>query len=684
MNRNRYLIGALLVCNLTLAQIDRRVQPQASPEPEINFGTPQEYQFSNGLTLMVVENHKLPQVSVSLRIDSPLYTEGERAGINGLLTRMMGKGSTNVSKDAFEEEIDFMGAHFHFNSDGAHASSLTRYFPRVFELLADATLHPNFIESELTKEKDKLIEALKTSEKDVKTVARRVENLLSYGPAHPRGEYITESSIGNTDMAALKAQYQKMFHAQNAYLIVVGDIDFATAKKMTKKHFGRWKKGTVANSQFPAPTNVAQTEIAFVEMPNAVQSEISAIFTFDLDKKNPDYYAAMIANQILGGGGEARLFLNLREDKGYTYGAYASLSDSRKTKARLRTFASVRNAVTDSAIVQMIYEIGRLGKEFVTEKELETVKQKYSGSLIGSLEDPENIANFAYSTKTQQLPEDFYNNLLKNIKKVTREDIQRVGNKYFSDKQLRIVVTGKGSDILSNLENVKMGNQVLSVKYYDKYGTATVRPSFSKPIPAGITAQTIIENYLDAIGGSAALEKIKSRHMVYEANLQGMTIQMEEKKADNTKMSMEIKMMGNTVQRIVINSEAAFMEAQGQKIPIPKAQKEASQASLPIFPELFFGEKVTLKGIVDKDGKEAYEIKINEEKTYYFDTTTHLKIAEINVQDGSAVETKITAYKEVSGLKIPETVVSQMGPQEVNFVLKSVRFNSVFSEAEFQ
>lgn len=681
---NKYILGALLVGTMAAAQVDRTTQPQAAPEPEINFGTPQEYQFSNGLTLMVVENHKLPQVSVSLRIDNPLYTEGDKAGINGLLTQMMGKGSQNISKDAFEAEIDFMGASLNFSSSGAYASSLTRYFPRVFEMLADATLNPNFSESELTKEKEKRIEGLKTSEKDVKTAARRVENLLSYGADHPRGEYVTETSITNTDMAALQAQYHKMFHAQNAYLIVVGDIDFAKAKKMTKKYFGKWDKGTVAPTQFPVPTNVKQTEIAFVEMPNAVQSEISALFTFDLNKKNPDYYAAIIANQILGGGGAARLFLNLREDKGYTYGSYASLTDSRKTKARLRAFASVRNAVTDSAIVQMVYEIGRLGKELVSEEELQTVKQKYTGRLIRSLEDPENIANFAYNIKTQDLPVDFYNNLLKNIKKVTREDILRVGKKYFSERQLRIVVTGKGSDILTKLENVRLDDELLSVRYYDKYGTETARPTFSKPIPEGVTAQTVIEAYLDAIGGRSALQKVNTRHTIYEANLQGMTVQMEEKKANNTQMAMEIKMMGNTMQRIVINPQEAFMEMQGQKVPLPPAQKEAALAGLPIFPELFSGEKAVLKGIVDRNGMTVYEIQTSAGKTTYFDLVSHLKVAEVEIQEGNAVETKIGPYKEVAGIKVPESIQSQMGPQEVTFTLQSVLFNTSFPAATFQ
>lgn len=680
-----YLLLGILFCYTSVAaQIDRSQQPQPGPEPEINFGSPQEYRFSNGLTLLVVENHKLPQVSVSLRIDNPLYPEGDKAGINQLLSEMMGKGSKSIEKDAFEEEIDFMGAHFHFNLDGAHASSLTRYFPRVFEMLADATLHPNFVPEEFEKEKEKAIEGLKTAEKDVKTAARRVQNLSSYGAQHPYGEYTTEDSLQNSTLEDLMKQYQQIYHAKNAYLIVVGDINFKAAKKLAKKHFGRWKAGAIKTTSFPAPENVSETQIAFVEMPNAVQSEIAALFTSDLDKNNPDYYAALIANQILGGGGEARLFLNLREDKGFTYGAYSNLSGDHKTKARLRAATSVRNAVTDSAVVELHYEIDRMSKELVTDEELDLVKNKYAGSLIRSLEDPENIANFTYNVKTQNLPDNFYNNLLKNIKKVTKKDILRASKKYLSAGQLRIVVTGKGSDILSPLEALKINGMPVKVSYFDKWGTATERPTFSKPIPEGTTAQSVIEGYLDAIGGRAQLEKIQTKHSVYEASMQGMTLQMEEKKVGNTKMIMEIKMMGNTMQRIVINQANAYMEMQGQRMDLKGDEKDAVMEGLPLFPELFYTDQIELIGILDWNDKEVFEIKINPNKTVFYDTQTFLKVAEVELQNDRSSTTQFGPYKDVSGIKVPEKIQSNMGPQEVTFNLINIAFNRSFSNTDFE
>ena len=186
MRHFKLLLGITLFCNLvTLAQVDRSLQPKSGPAPEINFGIPKEFLFENGVTLMVVENHKLPKVSVSLRIDNPLHLEKDKAGVQSLLGVMLGKGSINMIKDDFEEEIDFMGASLSFSSSSANAGSLSRYFPRVYEMMADAALKPNFLAVEFEKEKNKILESIKSSEKDVKTVARRVEKLLSYGKHHP-------------------------------------------------------------------------------------------------------------------------------------------------------------------------------------------------------------------------------------------------------------------------------------------------------------------------------------------------------------------------------------------------------------------------------------------------------------------------------------------------------------------
>ena len=173
-----------MICLPLQAQIDSQ-QPQSGPAPEIQLEQPQEFTLKNGLRVLVVENHKLPRASANLNIDLAPVFEGELAGVSALLSSMLGKGSLSIEKNVFEEEVDFLGARLSFGSSSAFASSLSRYFSRVLELMADAALQPNFLQEEFDKEKEKLIEGIKSDENSVPAAARRVESLITYGKNHP-------------------------------------------------------------------------------------------------------------------------------------------------------------------------------------------------------------------------------------------------------------------------------------------------------------------------------------------------------------------------------------------------------------------------------------------------------------------------------------------------------------------
>ncbi len=424
-------------------------------------------------------------------------------------------------------------------------------------------------------------------------------------------------------------------------------------------------------------------------MPNAVQSEIAVLNTATLNKKHPDYFAAILANEILGGGGEARLFLNLREDKGYTYGAYSQLRDSHKTKARFRASTSVRNRVTDSAVVEMINEVKRMNSEMVTDEELEIVKAKYTGNFVISLEDPETIANYALNIKTQDLDSNFYRDYLKNLNAVTKEDIFRVAKKYFKSDQAKIVVTGKGSDILDALEKITFNGKTLKVSYHDQYGNSIDRPNYSINTPAGITASSIIESYIEAIGGREKLSMVKSIIERSEASMQGATIEVISQKNNKRQAITELKMMGNVMQKQVVNKDKAFMEMQGQKIDFEGQTLEDMIQIAALFPELNFDlNSLEFKGIVDVDDKKAYEIKISETKSNFYDTSTFYKIQTIQTQEiigNSQTSTvKFGDFKQVNGIYFPHTTTLSMGPQAIDFKSTGIELNTTIDASLFE
>ena len=666
-----------------MAQIDRSVQPQPKAAPKIQLEDPQTFTLSNGLKVLVVENHKLPRVRVQLLLDNPPVLEGEKAGVSSLTGALLGKGSSNISKDDFNEEVDFLGATISFSGQSAFASTLSRYFPRILELMAEAAFNPNFSQEEFEKEKERFIENLRSEEKDVSAVARRVQSALAYGTAHPYGEFVSIESLEKVTLQDVSDFYARYFSPDNAYLVLIGDLDIKTAKKLVKSHFKDWSSKLQNGPSYSEASNLAEPTINFVDMPNAVQSEIVVQNLVSLKMSDPDYIPVLIANQILGGGAEGRLFLNLREDKGYTYGSYSSVGTDKYSNARFRASAQVRNAVTDSAVVEILNEIKKIGAERVSEVDLKNAKEKYKGSFVRSLERPETVANFALNIETQGLSADFYENYLSRIDAVTAEEVQRVAQKYFKVDQARIVVVGKGSEVLPALEKMQFDSKPLKVTYFDKFAAAIDRPEFKIELPEGVDAASVLSAYLEAIGGSEAASAVKTFAITYGASVQGMNLQLVVGQSAANEFTQEMKMMGNVMQRTVINETEAFMEAQGQKIPLDDTQKKSVAEDAALVSELVWlnnpNAELSLTGIEMVDDRPAYVVKVSENRVAYYDTETGLKLKQVTTQEmqGQTISqaTSFGEYKEVSGLLIPHVVSQNLGPQTVDFTIEVAKIN---------
>ena len=666
-----------------IAQIDRSVQPQPKSAPKIQLEDPQTFTLSNGLKVLVVENHKLPRVRVQLLLDNPPVLEGEKAGVSSLTGALLGKGSSNISKDDFNEEVDFLGATISFSGQSAFASTLSRYFPRILELMAEAAFNPNFSQEEFEKEKERFIENLRSEEKDVSAVARRVQSALAYGTAHPYGEFVSIESLEKVTLQDVSDFYARYFSPDNAYLVLIGDLDVKTAKKLVKSHFKNWSSKLQNGPSYSEASNLAEPTINFVDMPNAVQSEIVVQNLVSLKMSDPDYIPVLIANQILGGGAEGRLFLNLREDKGYTYGSYSSVGTDKYSNARFRASAQVRNAVTDSAVVEILSEIKKIGTERVSEVDLKNAKEKYKGSFVRSLERPKTVANFALNIETQGLSTDFYENYLSRIDAVTAEEVQRVAQKYFQVDQARIVVVGKGSEVLPALEKMQFDAKPLKVTYFDKFAAAIDRPEFKIELPEGVNAASVLSTYLEAIGGSEAAAAVKTFAITYGASVQGMNLQLVVAQSAAAEFTQEMKMMGNVMQRTVINETEAFMEAQGQKIPLDDTQKKSFAEDAALVSELVWlnnpNAELSLTGIEMVDDRPAYVVKVSENRVAYYDTETGLKLKQVTTQEmqGQTISqsTSFGDYKEVSGLLIPHVVSQNLGPQTVNFTIEEAKIN---------
>jgi len=680
MKKTIFILSSLFLTLIMQAQ--DRPQPKPGPAPVINIGKPETFELKNGLKVLVVENNKLPRVSYNLTLDNAPYAEGDKKGVAEITSELIGSGTKKMSKDAFNEEIDFLGANIGFSANGAYASGLSKYSDRILELMADGALNSVFTQEELDKEKTKLIEGLKTQEKSVQAVASRVEDVLVYGKNHPNGEYLTEESINKVTLNDAILNYTTYFVPANAYLVITGDVKFKDVKKAVEKYFGSWKKATAPVVTYGDPKDVQYTQINFVDMPNAVQSEISLVNVSNLKMTDKDYFAVLLANQIIGGDFNSYLNMNLREAHGWTYGARSSIRGD-KYVGKFKSNTQVRNAVTDSAVVEFFKEIKRIRTEKVAADMLKNVKAGYIGNFVMQIQKPGTVARYALLTRTQNLPADFYENYIKNINAVTADDIMRVANKYFLADNTRVIITGKGSDVLPGLE--KLG---IPMFYFDKFGNQVDKPVAKKAIPAGVTAKTVFDNYIKAIGGDKNAKSVKTVFSTLNGKVQGIDVTMTRKSSAAGKKVDEVKGMGQTLSKEVFDGAKGYETAQGQKEDY-SADKIASAKfySLP-FPELTLATKpgIALSGIESIDGKDAYAIK-DGKKTLYYDVTTGLKLAESNVEEMQGQQmTQVISfadYKDVKGVKVPFKTTLNVGI-EIELTASDVKINEGVTDADFK
>lgn len=677
------LLIALVASNFIFSQVDRSQIPPSGPDPEIKLGQPYEYELTNGLKLIIVENNKLPRASVNLFIDSQSYSSNGKTGIGSITSSLLGKGTKNISKDDFIEEIDFMGSTLALYTTGAYGSSLSKYFPRLLELLADGLLNPVFDLEEFTKEKERLLESIKENEKNVRTIASRVGDIIIYGKNHPNAEYTSESSINNISFDDLEVYFKKRFIPNNAYMVIIGDVNAEETKDRIVGLFSKWEKGKVITEDITVNSSFEQTEIHFIDMPNAIQSEIRFQNLIDMRKSNPDYISLLVANRILGGEPESRLESKIREDKGYAYYARSNFGSNKYASTTFNAFTSSRAEVTDSSVVELLSEIDKIKKIKVGDQELSDIKAAYFGDFVRESESPSTIAQYSVDIKIEELDNDYYKNFIRNVNQVSADDIIKVSNKYFNTNQGAIIIAGKGSELIDKLENLSYDGKKININYYDKSGNIIDKPDYS--VDSNITAEGIINRYINLIGGKENLEEVQSIELKGSAdlNMQGQSFKLEfySLKNNQNQSLSTVSAGGMQVQKSVFNKDQGYNVVNGQKIILSEEELEQALTDSNLFSELSYDyEIVKLVGSSTIDNQKVYEIKISDNNTEYYSIETGLKVKEVENQliDGNQIiiETTIKEYREVNGILIPSEI-NQVTPAVPIPGGISIKFNTI-------
>ena len=682
---------ALFAQTVMAQKLDRSQKPKPGPAPVLTFADPVIYKLPNGITVLVVENHKLPKITASYSVDAGPITEGTKAGVIDLLGGMLNEGTTTKTKVQFDEAVDQLGANVSLYGTGGSTSALTRYFDQAFLLMADAMRNPAFPVASFEKLKSQTITGLKSNEKSAKAISGRVVGALSYGLNHPLGEFTSEQSVNSITLADVKASYKKYVTPSRGYLTFVGDIKPEAAKALALKAFSDWKGTILALPVLANVKNPSKTEVDVIDLSNAVQSEITVTNLINLPLSSPDYHAVLLANQILGGGADAKLFTNLREKHGFTYGAYSSTGSGR-FQANFSATAAVRNEKVDSAVVEILKEINIMRTAKVSPDDLQNAKNLYNGSFALGLENPARMASFASNILINNLPKDFYRTYLQKINAVTADDILRVSKKYFGHDDTRVVIVGKQETFVPGLKQ-----KGFTVNLFDKFAVPVKEGAAGASTAVKKSATEIIAKYLTAIGGEAELKKVTALELTGTMEVQGQKLAASIKQMAPNLEKTEISMGGNVVMKESFNGTTGAQSQMGQSKVTSEEELAVKKAKKGLFDQVYYGTgyTVVVAGNEKVGTADTYKLMVTspagKKVTEYYDVTTGLLLKDEKTIKAAGTEvqqsTEYSDYRKVGNILLPyklaQSVQTPMGNQEFAIIITDVKVNSPLKVADF-
>jgi len=702
MKKIAFSILALSVAAATFAQpLNRSVRPKPGPAPEISLGKTESFTLANGMKVFVVENHKLPTIEVSIQLDVKPELEGNMTGYRDMMSELLVSGTTTRSKEKLNEEIDRMGASIDANSTAIQGGGLKKYQEKILELMADIAMNAKISQDELDRTKKKSLSAIETTKNQPDAMVSNVSAVVNYGPNHPYGEVSTEETIKNITLARCESYYKTYFRPNVAYMAIVGDVTAAEMKPLVEKYFGKWQQAPVPAATYPTPQLAGKTtKVAFAPRTGAVQSVVEVTYPLaDLKPGMPDVIKAKVANTILGGGSQGRLFQNIREKHGWGYGSYSSLSED-KFCGNFTATLKVKNNVSDSALEALVNEMRIIRTERVADSTLRSTISYISGNFAIGLEDPRRIAQFAINIERYNMPKDYYKNYLKDLSAVSADDVMAMAKKYILPENANIVVAGSKEDVANKLAKFSADGKV---DYYD-YAGRPIKPSETKAAPLGLTADDVYKKYVAALGGEKALNSLKDLKLVSTAEMQGtpLTVTVSKKAGGKLRETIEVSMPnGNkmTVQKRVFDGTKGYMEAQGKKKDLEGEEIADAKQEADLQLELHsaqYGIKRTLKGMETVDGAEAYLVESvdakGEKMLEFFDAKSGLLVRQTKYEkDPTGAEvaqsTDMSDYREVpgtNGYKVPYFMSVPAGGMSFNLKVQSVEVNKGIPDSDFQ
>lgn len=456
------LFGVVAATSVGGAQtLDRSKVPTLGPPPKVSLPPIVTRQLSNGLKLMVVEQHELPLADFVLVVGSGgTMDPSSKGGVANLTSAMLTEGTTSRSALDIADQIAFLGIGLNAGSSWDAATinlhTPTSQLDSALALFSDVVLHPAFRTEDFDRVKKNRLTALVQLKDRPTAIADQAYAAILYGTSHPYGHNLlgTEASITGMTPADVQSFYRTNFMPNNSTLIVVGDVTADQVEKKISALLGGWQRGSVSPFKFGDAPKAGATTVYLIDKPGAAQSSFR-IGSIGVPRSTKDYFALNVMNTILGGTFTSRLMQNLRETHGYTYGA-RSRFDMRQSAGPFTASAEVVAAKTDSGLVEFMKELNAI-RDTVPTLELNKAKRFLQLSMPGDFETTQQIANQLIPVVLYGLPLNYYNSYVSNIESITQADVQRVARQYINPASLAIVIVGDRKNIESGLKAVNAG-----------------------------------------------------------------------------------------------------------------------------------------------------------------------------------------------------------------------------------
>jgi zinc protease len=432
----------------------RSQAPAPLPPHPIVVPTARETQLSNGLKVVVVEDSRLPLVSyrLALRVGTA-YDPPTLPGLTDLLAGLLPEGTVSRTSREIADQVARVGASLSAGSNSdftiVAASALRQFSKQMLELLAEVVLHPSFPENEVELAKQNTKESLRQQRAQPSFLASEMVSRVMFGD-HPYSVVApTIESLDRSSRDDFVNFHQQYFVPNNAVFIVAGDVTFEDVVGSLESLFSTWSKGADLVTDFPSPPARTKRTAYLVDRPGSAQSNI-VIANTGISRTSPDYFPMLLMHTVYGATASSRLFMNLREEKGYTYGAYSNL-DARRTAGTFRSTAEVRTAVTGDSLKEFFAELDRIRNAPVSEKEIKDAKSYLTGVFPIRLETQEGLIDQLVQIKMLNLPSNYLETYRDNVQAVTVEDIQRVANAYVRPDEAALIVVGDGAAVIDQI-----------------------------------------------------------------------------------------------------------------------------------------------------------------------------------------------------------------------------------------